>query len=166
MNYTQGEVCPVCGTGTLTRKEITATFEYKGQSFDIPNYVIWECSACEERLVSSKDSKANGRLIRDFYRKVDGLLTADEIRRIRKFKLCKTQDEASMLLGGGGKSFARYENSEVIQNESMDNLLRILDRCPDLIRVLEQKYSLSKPVEFSFTSIMMPMEKQIKVANG
>jgi HTH-type transcriptional regulator / antitoxin MqsA len=134
-----GGQCPICGHEGLQKKTIIETFEYKGKKFDFPNYVIYECSQCGEAIVDKKSMKESGRAIRDFYRKVDGLLTAEEITKIRKFKLCLTQDGASKLLGGGAKGFARYENSEVIQSEAMDNLLRILDVYPHLINVIKDK---------------------------
>lgn len=137
--YKNGDVCPICETGHLSDKEILAQFEYKGTTLDIPNYLVWECSECKERFVDRKTSKASGRLIRDFYRQVDGLLVASEIRRIRKFRLELSQDAASDLLGGGAKSFARYENSEVIQSVALDNLLRVLDAAPHMLKVIEDK---------------------------
>ncbi len=137
--YKSGDACPICGAGNLSQKEITAEFEYKGEHLAIPKYMVWECSECAESLVDKKTLKEAGRAIRDFHRTVDGLLPASEIKRIRKFKLEMKQDELSLLLGGGEKSFARYENCEVIQSESMDNLLRILDVYPHAISVLQNK---------------------------
>ncbi|HOP40733.1 MAG TPA: type II toxin-antitoxin system MqsA family antitoxin [Geobacteraceae bacterium] len=157
--------CPICGYDKLQKKVITEVFEYKGETLEVPDYTIWECTKCGEEIVDKKTMKESSKLIKDFYRKVDGLLTASDIKRIRKFKLCLTQEKASSLLGGGAKSFARYETSEVIQSESMDNLLRILDKYPYTISALEEKYAISKPVEMTFKSILKPEEKQIKVVN-
>lgn len=39
--------------------------------------------------------------------------------------------------GVGPKTFARYENLSVRQSKAMDNLLRILDRFPEAIKILE-----------------------------
>jgi len=141
--YKQGGQCDFCGREGLQRKVVTETFKYKGKTFDYPNYVIYECPACKEEVVDKKSMKESGRAIRDFYREVDGLLSAAEIRRIRTTRLCLTQDKASELLGGGAKSFARYENSEVIQSVALDNLLRILDAEPHLLKVIQNK---SKPI--------------------
>jgi HTH-type transcriptional regulator/antitoxin MqsA len=133
------EKCPICGNGEVKRKVTTETFEYKGKVFDYPDYIIYECPECGEAVVDKVTLKESGRAIRDFYREVDGLLVSSEIQRIRKFKLCLTQDLASELLGGGAKSFARYENNEVIQSVALDNLLRILDRAPHMIDVIKNK---------------------------
>jgi HTH-type transcriptional regulator/antitoxin MqsA len=158
MNREEKCQCPICGYGNLQKKVITETFEYKGKSFDYPNYVIYQCPSCDEAIVDKQSMKESGRAIRDFYRKVDGLLTAKEIRRIRESKLCLTQDDASMLLGGGKKSFARYENSEVIQSTALDNLLRILDDDPSRLAVIlsknktqEESIVIPLPVKYSFT---------------
>ena len=133
--------CPICGGSKLERKEVTETFEYKSQSLEYPNYVVYGCEACGEEIVDSKCLKESGRKIRDFYRKVDGLLTSYEIKRIRKFKLGLTQDEASKLIGGGPKSFCKYENCEVIQSEAVDNLLRVLDVYPHTLEVMKNKHN-------------------------
>ncbi len=134
-------MCPICGSKALKKETITETFRYKGKEFDYPNYIVYRCEDCSETIVDKNSIKESARAIRDFYRKVDGLLVSSEIRRIRKFRLCLTQDEASKLLGGGAKSFARYENNEVIQSEALDNLLRILDEAPHLLEIIRNKHN-------------------------
>jgi HTH-type transcriptional regulator / antitoxin MqsA len=142
--YKEENQCPVCGSKGLQKKVITETFEYKDKSFCYPNYIIYECPSCGEAVVDKKTLKESGRAIRDFYRQVDGLLTAKEIRKIRESKLNLTQDEASALLGGGKKSFARYENSEIIQSTALDNLLRILDDDPSKLIIISNKNKIQK----------------------
>lgn len=149
--------CPLCGENDLVKKVITETFEYKGKEFEYPNYIVYECPKCKEAIVDKKTLKESGRAIRDFYRQVDGLLSASEIRRIRTTRLCLTQDKASEFLGGGAKSFARYENSEVIQSVALDNLLRILDEDPSKLTVIMDKNKqsnesvvISLPVKYNY----------------
>ena len=105
---------------------------------------MYGCASCGEEIVDSKCLKESGRKIRDFYRKVDGLLQSDEIKRIRKFKLGLTQDDASKLIGGGPKSFCKYENCDVVQSEAVDNLLRILDAYPHTMEVIKAKHSFKQ----------------------
>ena len=137
--YHDGSPCPLC-KGALKSKSVTETFSYKGRSFEYPDYVVHVCEKCGEEFVGDKTMKQSSRRIRDFYREVDGLLTASEIKRIR-VKLGRTQEDLSALLGGGLKAFARYENGDVIQAEAMDNLLRILDEMPQAIDVIERKHA-------------------------
>jgi len=142
--------CPVCGKGTLNKELIEERFEYKGQSISIPNYLVYKCDACNETIVDKGTLKSSGKLLKNFKCKVDGLLTGDEIKEIRK-KLNLTQEQMSEILGGGLKGFARYESGQICQSRAMDNLLRILDRYPDTIHLIckEPPYRLKGQKEGS-----------------
>lgn len=129
--------CPVCGVGTLKKEVGTETFEYKGMSTAIPNYVTRKCDECGEAIVDKTTLKESGRILKDFQRKVDGLLLAEEIKNIRK-RLNLSQEEMAEILGGGLKSFARYETGRVCQSRGMDNLLRILDAYPFTMNVIQK----------------------------
>jgi putative zinc finger/helix-turn-helix YgiT family protein len=127
--------CPICGKGALNKESIEERFEYKGQSISIPNYLVYKCDACKGTIVDKGTLKASGKLLKNFKCKVDGLLTGDEIKEIRK-KLNLTQEQMSEILGGGLKGFARYESGQICQSRAMDNLLRILDRYPHTIHLI------------------------------
>ncbi|ABQ25611.1 type II toxin-antitoxin system MqsA family antitoxin [Geotalea uraniireducens] len=135
--YKDGEQCPLC-IGKLKETSVTEKFTYKGKELEYPGYIVHECDRCGEQFVGKKTMKASAKRLRDFYREVDGLLTSCQIKEIR-LKLGLNQGAASELLGGGAKSFARYENCDVIQSEAMDNLLRVLKDSPDLLKVIENK---------------------------
>jgi len=135
----EGDTCPVCGAGNLTKKIVEETFEYKGKHLTVPDYVVYECAECEEEIVDRNTLKTSSKLIKDFYRSVDGLLTSSEIKTIRQ-KLELTQEEMANILGGGKKAFARYEKGQVIQSRGMDNLLRILAKYPYTLDALEVRY--------------------------
>jgi len=137
--YKNGDKCPLCDTGELAGKVVDETFEYKGEYLTVPDYVVYGCSECEEEIVDRDTLKSSSKLIKDFYRKVDGLLTSEDIKALRK-KLGLTQEEMANILGGGKKAFARYERGQVIQSRGMDNLLRILDKYPYVLDALEGKY--------------------------
>lgn len=126
-----GDTCPVCGQGTVKEKVVNEAFKYKGNECVIPDYHIFVCDVCEEELVGHESLKGSEKTLTDFRRKIDGLLTSDEIRAIRK-RLGKTQKELAEMLDVGGKTFARYENGQVTQSRIMDSFLRMLDECPDL----------------------------------
>lgn len=136
-DYKHGDACPFC-SGTLFEKHVSETFTYKGKTLEYPDYIVHECNSCSEQLIGQKTMKDSARRLREFYKEVDGLLSASQIRQIR-LRLGLNQDAASELLGGGGKSFARYEHSEVIQSLAMDNLLRILDHAPTELHVIKEK---------------------------
>jgi HTH-type transcriptional regulator/antitoxin MqsA len=102
--------------------------------------VVYKCDVCNEAIVDKGTLKSSGRLLKNFKCKTDGLLTGDEIRTIRK-KLGLTQEQMSEILGGGLKSFARYETGQICQSKAMDNLLRILDRDPQVIHLIQRETS-------------------------
>lgn len=138
--YEQGSVCPVCGAGALAQKVVEEVFTYKGQTLTVPDYVVYECAACGEAVVDPASSKRASKLLKDFGRGVDGLLTAADIKRIRK-KLGYTQEQMAEVCGGGLKGFARYESGQVMQSKGMDNLLRILDEFPHALDVINRRPS-------------------------
>ncbi|MEI6209575.1 MAG: type II toxin-antitoxin system MqsA family antitoxin [Desulfuromonadales bacterium] len=133
--YRQGDVCPLCGGGSLIGNVIEERFTYKGHSLVVPDYGILECPACGEAVVRKDSARRTEKMLKDFGRQVDGLLMAADIKRIRR-KLHLTQEQMATVLGGGLKGFARYENGQVVQSRAMDNLLRILDRFPESLGVL------------------------------
>ena len=60
---------------------------------------------------------------------VDGILTPEGVSRIRR-KLGLSQRRAGALLGGGPRSFQKYESGTDWVTRSMSNLLLLLDRDP------------------------------------
>ena len=138
------KMCPICGKGSQKKKTGSEIFEYKGQSITIPNYIAYECSECGETIVDNATLKKSGKILKDFQRKVDGLLTGKQIKAIR-LKLDLTQEQLADIIGGGLKSVARYETGQVCQSKGMDNLLRILDAYPHTLKVIQK----SEQVHFS-----------------
>ena len=144
--------CPICGIGIMEKVVLVETLEYKGQHLTIPEYTVYKCPTCEEAIVDKNTLKTTEKTIRDFHRKVDGLLTSGEIKKIRT-SLGFTQEAMGGLLGGGEKSFARYETGQVTQSRAMDNLLRILDACPIALDVIINRST--KDTEVSESGIII-----------
>jgi len=128
----EGKTCPVCSEGKCKRKTLTETFTYKGHRLVIPNYIVYVCSRCREEFLDHSLIRPHEQKIRDWQRTIDGLLSAEEIRQLRT-GLGLTQEEFSLLLGGGRKAFARYETGAVRQSVAMDNLLRAVQKHPSLL---------------------------------
>lgn len=124
--------CPICGLGRLTEKKVKKAFEYKGQTYTVSNYLILECDTCNEALANDKENRRIEKELTDFRRKIDRLLTSNEIKFVRK-KLGYTQEKMAELLGVAPKTFSRYENRQVTQSRAMDNLLRSIDYTPTVI---------------------------------
>ena len=142
MNKMEAQKCPICGAGVLTKKIGTETFEYKGNTTIVSNYITYECAVCGEAVVDHETLKESGKILKDFQRKVDGRLTGTQIKAIRA-KLTLTQEQLAHIIGGGLKSVARYESGRVCQSKGMDNLLRILDAYPHTLKVIQRNESRS-----------------------
>ena len=129
------ETCPVCGSENIEMQIESENFEYKGHLKKIDGCEKIVCRDCEEAFFTDETSKRNEKIIRDFHRKIDGLLTSSEIVIIRT-SLGFTQKAFGELLGGGPKAFAKYESCVLTQSRAMDNLIRIVDAVPRSIEFL------------------------------
>jgi len=58
--------CPICGAGKLKKKVGAESFEYKGETKTIPNYVTYACNECGESIVDSATLKESGKMLKDF----------------------------------------------------------------------------------------------------
>ncbi len=81
--FREGSLCPVCEAGTfdLVRKEIE--FDYKEEKLSLQRDIL-ECQTCKESFFQPHEEREIEKVLTDRRRKVDGLLTSDEIRAIRR----------------------------------------------------------------------------------
>lgn len=127
--------CHACVKGTLHKKVKSQVFTYKGKSISLDQPGLW-CNSCEEGILNGNDITKTEKDFEKFKVKVDGLLTPEEIRHIRKDVLKLTQEEAGRIFGGGKNGFSRYERGEVRPLPAVSNLLKILERHPEELKTL------------------------------
>lgn len=127
--------CPLCGVKSYSHKtkKVQLTYKRNTLSYKQPGY--W-CDACGEGVIEPRDRKATQKKLTAFRASVDGLLTPDEIKRIR-LKLKLTQRKASQLFGGGVNAFSRYEKGEILIYRATSQLLRLLDKHPVQLKELK-----------------------------
>lgn len=126
--------CPVCGKGQLKREARSVPFSYRGATIEVDQPGDW-CEACGEGVLSAADMAVTVKARHDAIARTEGLLAADEIRRIRT-KLELSQAEAGERFGGGVNAFSRYERGETMQPRALDQLLRLLDKHPNQLKEL------------------------------
>lgn len=136
--------CHTCGQ-KMVRDVRNDTVEYKGSKVTVEQ-PGWYCTGCDEVVYSGDDAGVTEAAFVRLKADVDGILTPDEVRCIRE-KLKLSQRAASRLLGGGPRSFQKYESGTGWVTRSMANLLRLLDRDPSRIKELAPgtKKQRSKP---------------------
>lgn len=128
------KVCPICEEGVLTVREDVNESEYKGVKAAVP-FVYQECDACGSQQADASLSLKNKRLMMAFRKKVDGVLTGEEVRSVRE-RLKLKQSEAALVFGGGPTAFSKYESDDIAQSVAMDKLLRTADALPEVFRYL------------------------------
>ncbi len=132
-------VCPDCGSKEWKPFE-GETFEvsYRGVTEKEKGLSGWRCHSCDEvvfdRASAERYAAAGDKLVLD-----SRVEERNEIRRIRR-KLGLTQAAAAKIMGGGHNAFSRYERGEAAPVPAVMNLLRLLDRHPELLRELTEAH--------------------------
>lgn len=139
MNKNTKKKCPVCGSDKIKTIIKDKNLNYKSQNILIKDFKSDHCFICKESFVDEKFWKKITPLLRDFHRKVDGLLSGIEIANIRKsFKM--SQKSFSILLGCKDDTFKKCESGYTMQPKELDNLLRILKEFPNTIDIIKRNY--------------------------
>lgn len=112
---------------------------FKGQRVEYE--AIYEyCENTDEYVATTQLISLNDISMKNAYRKSKGLLSTDEIIKIRE-KYDISQMDLALLLGWGGKTITRYEGHHV-QDMAHDSILRKLDQDPEwFVNLLEQEKS-------------------------
>ena len=160
--YKENDQCPICGEGKLTLNSRSENFNYRGHHRSVSDFEVFSCSNCDEEIVPESSMKKSEKILRDFHREIDGLLTSSEIKKIRT-SYGFSQNDFSRLLGLGAKTFSRYENCTVTQNRTTDHLLRIIDVMPEALDVIcgTQSITSSYTVKKTSNSINVPVDSNL-----
>ncbi len=129
--------CPICEEGVLTAHNGFEEQEYRSQTSSIP-FTYSECDTCGSEHANAAQTRTNKRAMLAFKKEVDGILTGQEVKALRKrYEL--TQAQAASIFGGGPVAFSKYESDDVMQSEPMDNLLRVASQIPYAVAWLAQR---------------------------
>lgn len=131
------KLCLICGEGHLHQTIETNPLTYKGVTKDLPLYGS-TCDVCGSEQADAEDVRNNKRVMQEFKKEVDGLLSGAEIAAIRE-QYGITQKQAAQIFGGGPVAFSKYESADVIQSEPMNNLLLVCRENPDAFIFLARK---------------------------
>ena len=127
--------CPVCGQ-SMRRARRADTIEYKGLSRRVTQ-PGWYCGNCGEPVLEPADVKATEPAYFDLKAEAEGLVTAEEVKRIRR-TLGLSQREAGEVLGGGPPDFHKNETRTHKDSNPMSKLSRLLERHPKALRELTE----------------------------
>jgi len=107
---------------------------YGGRSRTV-RVVGWYPSGKGDGILVGSDMEPIGRALADIKAEMQGVLKPGEVRAIR-VRLKLSQRKAGELLGGGPRSFQKYESGAVLVSKPMTQLLKLLERDPKRLKEL------------------------------
>jgi HTH-type transcriptional regulator/antitoxin MqsA len=110
----------------------TFVIEHAGVKARVESLSGWRCASCGE-IEFDADSARRYAAAGDKLVLRERARIAGEIRRIRR-KLGLSQTAAARLTGGGHNAFSRYERGEAAPLPAVVNLLRLLDKHPEMLK--------------------------------
>lgn len=122
---------------TMAERRSTLKLPVNGEEVSVPAAVHLRCPKCGEVVLRFSDAR---RLQEDAiatYRKKRGLMSADEIRGIRR-RFGLTQIELAHLLHLGANTISRWESGRNVQTEAMEMLLRLIRDLPGSLDYLRR----------------------------
>lgn len=128
--------CPTCGT-IMRSVRGKLSVPVNGEKVTVPDMPHLRCPKCGEDLFSLAVARELERRGIDLYRAKYGLLSADEIRAIRKHHGL-TQAQLARILRLGGNTISRWEAGRNVQSAAMDVLLRLIRDLPGSLEYLRE----------------------------
>lgn len=144
--------CPLCDkTHEIEERKRAATITIKGEEISYEQSFYFCENADEDENEFENGTMTNTNLLnaRNAYRVKHGLLTSDEIIKIRE-SYGLSQVDLARLLGWGEATISRYE-SKAIQDEAYDTMLRLIKDNPlkalDFFKRHKHNFNDSKNIE-------------------
>lgn len=147
---TTTKTCRACKASAMNIIETSQSLTVKGVDLVVDGLLHWECPECHAELETPDQIDHNAELVRAAYvrerslfKEAHGLLTGAKIRELRlHFGL--TQKESSLVFGGGPTAFAKYEAEDIVQNTSMDKLIRVASEVPEAFAWLAKEAKIEQ----------------------
>jgi len=141
----KSKICPICEMGQLHAKTEWIEVEHLGHTGKIESHYA-ECDACGSEQAGTTEARLNKRAMIAFKKGIQGLLTGEQVRVLRK-TWGLSQEQAAKVFGGGPVAFSKYEKDDVMQSDSMDRLLRMAEAFPMMLEKLMQEASVTSNKE-------------------
>ena len=125
--------CPVCGGAELVKGVRDMPYTYRGETTVICDVQGEWCHKCGDGVLDINDGERVSKSMLAFNKQVNAsLVDPTYITAVRK-KLCLDQREAADIFGGGVNAFSRYETGKTKPPLALIQLLKLLDRHPELL---------------------------------
>lgn len=125
-------------TGEVLRRDVRpfiVTYKGRSKTVDLPGYYP---ASSDDGVHVGDDMDVTDIALRALKEEVDGVPAPATIKRVRQ-KLNLSQREAGGILKVGENAFDKYERGLVEPSGPTSQLLRLLDRHPELVDELRQQ---------------------------
>ena len=125
-------------TSEVLRRDVrpfVVTYKGKSRTVDLPGYYP---ENGDDGVHVGDDMEVTDAALRALKEEVEGIPSPTTIRRVRQ-KLNLSQREAGGILKVGENAFDKYERGLVEPSGPTSQLLRLLDRHPELVEELRQQ---------------------------
>lgn len=137
------ELCLACGESAVRERTIPLTFDHAGKRLTILDTQMF-CENCGNVSYAGKQISDHEFSIAKAIREAEGLLSAEELRRIRcKYRLRQTDME--QMLSVGPKTWTRWERGKIPQSKAADKLIRLIAEDPDVAQRLMEQAQINNP---------------------
>ena len=131
------ERCLFCGHKAVSEHVIPYRVEHNGKAVEVQDRTT-VCSNCNKMSYVGSQVSEHERVVAAAVRKMDGLLSAEELRVIR-VKYGFKQSDMEQMLSTGPKTWTRWERGKVPQSKAADTLIRLIANDPYVAqRLMEQ----------------------------
>ena len=122
--------CLNCGEVAVQERVVDFAVDHNGKSANIQDRQMF-CANCGNISYQGDQISAHELAVASAVREIEGLLSADELYRIRvKYKLRQTDME--QMLSTGPKTWTRWERGKIPQSKAADTLIRVIAEEPDV----------------------------------
>lgn len=137
------ETCVECGQAALAIRVVPFTVIH-GNKDGVIKDERTVCGHCGTVSYVGEQASRHELAVAAKIREMDGLLSAEDLRRIRlKYGFRQTDMEA--MLSVGPKTWTRWERGKVPQSKAADTLIRVLAADPEVARRLMEWAGIENP---------------------
>lgn len=137
--------CIECGAEMIVSNDPIVEV-FRGEKITVEGVEHYLCPACGEMEFDADTLDEWSAKIDAAYRRTKGLLSPSEIRAVRKL-YGLTQEQFEQVLGVGPISATRWERGKVVQNKTVDTLIRIMRDNPRIARGLIEDAGIDEKCE-------------------
>ena len=157
------ELCAECGNPSLTEQGAPFAFVHAGKPATIEDRQT-RCTACGNVSYVGDQISRHELAVAAKIRELDGLLSAEELRRIRlKYALRQTDLEA--MLSVGPKTWTRWERGKIPQSKAADTLIRVLAENPEVARRLMEQARVDNPAATAVFAAIDEAARRVAIAS-